>query len=133
VSRERVELVRAGFEAWNSGDRQWVLDHMRSDIEWVTPAEDPEPGHYRGFEELEKFWEQWRATFGHLRFEVEDVIDAGESVVVIARRSGTGESSGVDISDRIVQVFSFDGDDRCFRVHEFYDREAALDRAVQRE
>jgi ketosteroid isomerase-like protein len=33
VSRERVDLVRQGFEAWNSGDRQWVLDHMRPDIE----------------------------------------------------------------------------------------------------
>ena len=132
MSQERVELVRDGFEAWNSGDRRWVLDHMSPEIEWITPAEDPEPGHYRGFEQLESFWEQWRTTFGHLKFEIEDLIDARESVVVIARRSGTGESSGVAISDRIVQVFSFDDDDRCFRVQEFYDREAALDRAVER-
>ena len=123
--------MRQGFEAWNSGDSQWVLDHMRSDVEWITPAQDPEPGHYKGFGELEGFWEQWRTTFGHLKFEIEDVIDANESVVVIARRSGTGESSGVAISDRIVQVFSFDSGDRCYRVQEFYDREAALDRAIE--
>jgi ketosteroid isomerase-like protein len=129
---DRAELVRQGFAAWNSGDRQWVLDHMREDVEWVTPAEDPEPGRYRGFAELEAFWERWRATFGQLRFEIEDVIDAGPSIVVIARRSGTGEGSGVDISDRIVQVFSFDAAGRCFRVQEFYDREAALDRAIER-
>jgi ketosteroid isomerase-like protein len=125
VSGERVDLIRRGFEAWNSGDRQWVLDHMRSDIEWTSPEEDPEPARYRGFEELEEFWGRWRATFGQLQFELEDVIDAGDDVVVIARRSG--EHSGVPISDRIVQVFSFDDDDRCYRVQEFYDRRVALD------
>jgi ketosteroid isomerase-like protein len=97
---------------------------MRPDIEWITPSEDPEPGRYRGFGELEEFWSRWHATFGQLHFEVEDMIDAGGSVVVIARRSG--EHSGVPISDRIVQVFSFDADDRCFRVQEFYNRAVAL-------
>jgi ketosteroid isomerase-like protein len=125
VSGERVELIRRGFDAWNSGDRQWVLDHMRPDVEWITPAEDPEPGRYHGFEELEEFWGRWRSTFGHLKFELEDLIDAGDHVVVIARRSGL--HSGIAISDRIVQVFSFDDDDRCFRVQEFYDRNVALD------
>lgn len=120
-----MDLVRRGFEAWNSGDRQWVLDHMRPDVEWITPAEDPEPGRYRGFEELEEFWARWRATFGHLHFELEDLIDAGDDVVVIARREG--EHSGIPISDRIVQVFSFDEADRCHRVREFYDRNVALD------
>jgi ketosteroid isomerase-like protein len=100
---------------------------MRPDVEWITPAEDPEPGHYRGFEELEEFWGRWRATFGHLKFQLEDLIDAGDDVVVIARRSGTGDHSGIAISDRIVQVFSFDDDDRCRRVQEFYDRNVALD------
>jgi ketosteroid isomerase-like protein len=127
VTGVRVDLVRRGFEAWNSGDRQWVLDHMRPDVEWITPSEDPEPGRYHGFAELEEFWSRWRETFGHLHFEVEDTIDAGDSVVVIARRSG--EHSGVAISDRIVQVFSFDADDRCFRVQEFYDRGIALNAA----
>ena len=47
--------------------------------------------------------------------------------MVIARR--TGEHSGVPISDRIVQVFSFDHDDRCYRVQEFYDRKVALNAA----
>ncbi|MGI8461669.1 MAG: nuclear transport factor 2 family protein, partial [Solirubrobacterales bacterium] len=119
MSRDRIELVRSGFEAWNSGDRQWVLDHMSPEVEWITPAEDPDPGHYRGFAELERFWEQWRVAVGQLRFEIEDVIDAGDNVVVIARRSGTGTTSGISVSDRIVQVFSFDGE-LCVKVQEYY-------------
>lgn len=100
---------------------------MRPDIEWISPQEDPEPARYHGFAELEEFWSRWRETFGQLQFQLEDLIDAGDHVVVIARR--TGEHSGVPISDRIVQVFSFDHDDRCYRVQEFYDRKVALNAA----
>ena len=125
MSGELVELVRQGYEAWNSGDRQWVLDHMSPEVEWITPPEDPEPGTYRGYEGVEQFWAQWRAAVGQLRFTPEEFIDAGNHVVVVARRSGIGEHSGLQVSDRVIQVFTFEGD-TCVRVHEYYDRDAAL-------
>jgi uncharacterized protein len=121
----RTELVRRGYEAWNSGDRSWVLEHMSEDVEWVTPAEDPDPGTYRGYEGLEKFWAQWRAAVGQLSFQIEEIFETGDNVVVTARRKGRGEHSGLEVSDRVVQVFTFDGD-KCVRVHEYYDHEAAL-------
>ena len=58
MSQERLDLVRRGYDAWNSGDRSWVLEHMSEDVEWVTPAEDPDPGTYRGYAGVEKFWAQ---------------------------------------------------------------------------
>jgi uncharacterized protein len=125
MSQSLVELVRRGYESWNRGDRQWVLEHMSPDVEWITPPEDPEPGTYRGYEGLERFWAQWRAAVGQLRLEPQEMVDAGDRVVVVARRSGTGEMSRLDISDRVVQVFSFEGD-TCVRVHETYDRDEAM-------
>jgi hypothetical protein len=44
----------------------------------------------------------------------------------MARRQGRGEHSGLEISDRIIQVFHFDDDQKCTEVHEYYDRNAAL-------
>ena len=125
MSQSLVELVRRGYESWNRGDRQWVLEHMSPDVEWITPPEDPEPGTYRGYEGLERFWAQWRAAVGQLLLEPQEMVDAGDRVVVVARRSGTGEMSRLDISDRVVQVFSFEGD-TCVRVHETYDRDEAM-------
>ncbi len=125
MSAERVELVKRGYEAWNSGDRSWVLEHMREDIEWITPPEDPDPGVYRGYEGVEEYWAQWRAAVGQLKFEPEQVLDAGDHVVVTARRSGRGEHSGLAISDLVVQVFTFEGE-KCIRVREYYDRDRAL-------
>ena len=126
---DRVELVRQGYDSWNRGDRSWVLEHMTPDVEWITPPDDPDPGTYRGHEGVARFWDQWRSAVGQLRFEPEQISEEGSQVVVVARRSGRGEQSGVDIADTVVQVFSFGADDRCFRVREFYDRAEALEAA----
>jgi uncharacterized protein len=125
MSKELVQLVKQGYDAWNQGDRGWVLDHMSENVEWVTPENDPDPGTYRGYEGVEQYWGQWRAAVGQLHFKIEEILDAGDSVVVVARRQGKGEHSGLQISDRVIQVFDFENA-KCVRVHEYYDRSAAL-------
>jgi hypothetical protein len=45
---------------------------------------------------------------------------------VVAHRWARNDITGLQISDKIAQVFSFDGEDKCIRVQEFYDRGAAL-------
>jgi ketosteroid isomerase-like protein len=126
VSRELVQLVRQGYDAWNKGDRGWVLEHMSEDILWITPPEDPDPGTYEGYQGVEQYWAQWRAAVGQLHFVIEEMLDAGRAVVVVARRQGRGEHSGLEISDRVIQVFHFDENAKCIEVHEYYDRDAAL-------
>jgi hypothetical protein len=32
MSEQLVKLVERGYEAWNSGDRGWVLEHMSEDV-----------------------------------------------------------------------------------------------------
>jgi ketosteroid isomerase-like protein len=119
------DLVRRGYEAWNEGDRSWVLEHMSPDIEWITPPDDPDPGTFRGYEGVERFWASWREFLGHLQFEVEEVEEFGSHVLVCARRLGIGEQSGIEIEERVFQLFTFGDDDRCVRVQEFYDRTEA--------
>jgi ketosteroid isomerase-like protein len=125
MSAERIELVKQGYDAWNRGDRTWVLEHMSEDVEWITPPEDPDPGTYRGWRGVEQFWEQWRASVGQLQFLPEEFIDKGDHIVVVARRTGKGETSGLEVSDTVIQVFKFEGD-KCVQVREHYDREKAM-------
>ena len=120
-----MELVRQGYEAWNRGDRSWVLEHMSEDVEWVTPPEDPDPATYSGHDEVVRYWEQWRASVGQLEFTPIEFLDAGDHVLVTAERKGKGETSGLEVTDRVVQVFTFEGD-KCVSVHEHYDRDKAL-------
>jgi ketosteroid isomerase-like protein len=120
-----VQLVQQGYEAWNSGDRSWVLEHMSEDVEWITPTDDPDPGTYHGLRGVEEYWAQWRAAVGQLNFRIEEIFQEGNSVIVVAQRQGRGEHSGLQVSDRVIQVFEFEGD-QCVRVKEYYDRDSAL-------
>jgi ketosteroid isomerase-like protein len=126
VSRQRVELVRRGFAAWNAEDPQWVLEHMSPEVEWVTPDTDPYSGTYRGYAGVQEFWANWRNAVGKLHFAVEELLDADDQVVVIARRRARNEQTGLSVDDKIAQVFTFDEDDKCVRVEEFHGREGAV-------
>ena len=122
---KRVELVRSGFEHWNREDPSWVLENMSPEVEWVTPPTDPYPGTYRGYEGVQEFWTRWRSAVGQLRFRIDEIVDAGDHVLVIATRSARSPETGLEVFDQIAQVFSFDADDKCVRVQEFHGREAA--------
>jgi uncharacterized protein len=126
VSQQQVELIRRGYEAWNSGDREFVLEHFAPDVEWATPRDDPDPAVYRGVQGVVDYWDQWRAAVGQLSFSPSEFIDAGDAVVVVTERRGRGESSGLEVADTIYQVFHFAGSGVCTRVEEFYDRAQAL-------
>jgi ketosteroid isomerase-like protein len=131
VDHGNVQLVQQGYQAWNSGDRRWVLEHMSPDIEWVTPPDDPDQGTFKGYEGVERFWANWRDLFGLIRFDIERMEDLGDHVLVHARRIAKGEQSGVEIKERVFQLFTFGEDGRCIRVEEFYDRSQA--EAITRE
>ena len=104
MSKELVQLVEKGYEAWNAGDRGWVLDHMSEDIEWITPEDDPDPNTYHGYRGVEEYWAQWRAAVGQLSFVVEEMVDAVRDGQSAAHGDGPGRLRGR--RDRIVQRVS---------------------------
>lgn len=117
--------MRSGFDAWNVGDRSYVLDHLSDDVVWVTPPNDPDQGVFRGHDAVKSFWDQWHAAVGQLRFEVEEMNEVGDRVLAVVKRSGVGRQSGLEVSDTVCQVYFFDEDGKCSLVREFYDRKAA--------
>ena len=48
MSRENVEIVRAGFEAWNAGDADAIRAALDRDVILRPPEDWPEPGPYLG-------------------------------------------------------------------------------------
>ena len=118
-------LIREGYEAWNAGDRSFVLEHFAPDVVWVTPPDDPDQGVYRGHEAITRFWDQWRAAVGQLRFDIVEMNEHGNRVIAVVKRSGVGSHSGLAVSDQVSQVFFFDETGKCALVREFYDRKAA--------
>jgi ketosteroid isomerase-like protein len=81
MSQENVELIRAGYEEFNKTG-QPPLQIYDPAIEWHTRADLPDSGVHRGHEGVAALAHEWVGSFEDLRFDIEDIIDRGEYVVV---------------------------------------------------
>jgi steroid delta-isomerase-like uncharacterized protein len=104
-----VELVRAGFRAFNAGEADECVARMTPDFV-INLAELPEPQH--GRETWRQGFEMMRRAFPDLRAHVEDIFGAGDKVAVRVRFRGThsGEFLGIPATGRPIDYVS----------HEFY-------------
>jgi uncharacterized protein len=98
MSKENVQAVLRGYQAFNRGDLEAAVEGFHPQIEWSGPGVLPEKREvYRGIEGVRRFWGTWRAEFEDFTVEIEEVIDAGEQVIVMAAVSGTGRGSGAHV------------------------------------
>ncbi|HEX6520113.1 MAG TPA: ester cyclase [Streptosporangiaceae bacterium] len=104
-----VELVRAGFRAFNAGNTDECLTYIAPDL-FINLAELPAP--QQGRETWRHGYEMMRGAFPDLQAHVEDIVAAQDKVAVRVRFRGThsGEFLGIPGTGRTVEYVS----------HEFY-------------
>jgi len=73
--------VRAGYEEFNKTG-QPPLQTYDPAIEWHTRADLPDSGVHRGHESVAALAHEWVDSFENLRFDIEDVIDRADYVVL---------------------------------------------------
>jgi ketosteroid isomerase-like protein len=128
MSRENVEIVRRGFEAWNRRDlTTWLtLYHPDAEIDW-SRSRSPFKGVYRGHREMETFCEVFWSTFEDVQLETHDFIEAGSEVVVPNTAHMRGRE-GIEVSARTSLVFTAEnGQITCLRL--FDEQDEALEAA----
>ena len=126
MSQENVEIVRAGFEAWNAGDMDALREVYDPDVIWRGPPDWPEPGPYVGREAVMRQFEQLRETWDADAFElISDFIDVGDRVAVRIIWRSTGRGPEFDIEMTTVQTVR---KGKVFRVEQFWDHAEALER-----
>jgi steroid delta-isomerase-like uncharacterized protein len=104
-----AELVRAGFQAFNSGDTDGCLALATPDL-ISNLAELPEPQH--GRDAWRQGLEMMKRAFPDLQAHIEDIVAAQDKVAVRLRFRGThrGEFLGIPATGRTIEYVS----------HEFY-------------
>jgi steroid delta-isomerase-like uncharacterized protein len=104
-----VGLVRAGFQAFNTGDADECMALAAPDI-IINLAELPEPQH--GQEVWRQGFAMMRHAFPDLQAHIEDIFAAQDKVAVRLRFRGThaGEFLGMPATGRTIEYVS----------HEFY-------------
>jgi ketosteroid isomerase-like protein len=103
MSQENVEIVRRVMEHWNrTGEPLWEL--LDPDVEWTLDPTGLLAGTYRGHQGVREFFERLREGFDELHVEIDDIIDAGDSVVVLCRTRNRGRGSGLTVEQPIAYV-----------------------------
>jgi ketosteroid isomerase-like protein len=99
MSEENVEIVRRCCEAFDRGDYVEALNALHPDISYEL-THFPDGQVYRGHEGVREAFRRWLGTWEDYRQTREEIIDAGESVVVATREFGRGKRSGLHL-DRL--------------------------------
>jgi ketosteroid isomerase-like protein len=134
MSEENVEVVRAVYERWSEGEFGASVDLFDRHVVFVPGTGfGDDAGAYVGTEAVagytrETLLEPWT----HLTVEAEEIVPAGDSVLVGVHQRGVGTASGVPTEMRYFQVWSFRGD-KVIRLESFRERVDALEAAGLRE
>src|SRR5512143_712610 len=129
MSQEDVEAVHQVVDAWNRRDFDAAISvaHEDAEIHFIGGFADLIGEEYDGREGILRFLRDMLGTIGG-QVTVETTIDAGEQVVVIATVEGTGAESGVPVTLRFGQVWSF-RDAKAIRLDVYYAPSEALEAA----
>jgi ketosteroid isomerase-like protein len=128
----RALLARSMARAYDAANRR--------DFELILTFNDPHDYEYRpsraflppdmdtvyhGADGYRRFWRLWLDAFEDIRWDLEEIRDFGDKVLVRARQSGRGSGSGVVVSESVFQLFTFRRG-LVLRQEDFVDREEAL-------
>jgi ketosteroid isomerase-like protein len=105
MSQENVEIVQAGFEAWNAGDMDALRELYDPDAISRAPEGWPEPGASVGRNAIMRQFGQLRETWDADAFEVIGAyIEVGDRVAVRCIWRGAGH--GPELSLQMTCVFT---------------------------
>src|SRR5258705_491807 len=100
---------------------------MTDDFGFVTAAEMPDAGSYRG-KEAREWLTAYIESFDGFTMEATEVIAAGDKAVSAVRQRGRPHGSGIAVESRWWQVVTF-RDDEVARIEMFSQRGEALEAA----
>jgi ketosteroid isomerase-like protein len=98
MSQENVEIMRAAYEAWNTGDMDAFREFYDPDAILRTVEGWPEPGPYVGREAVMRLFEQNRVTWDANSIEpISDFIDGADRVAVRMTWRGAGHGPELNL------------------------------------
>ena len=132
MSQENVEVVRDLTTRFATGDRESWREVLADDVIWDLSAANFAEGVYEGHSGVERFFTDWLGAWENPTLEHLEMIDAGDSVVVVFRWTARGKASGVETQATMFGVHDVK-DGRVMRYRQFDSRKEALEAVGLRE
>ena len=125
MSIENVEIVRRMLDDYVNGEFELALVAFSDDVEWETRVGE----RFRGPEGVAEAVRRWTGAWADFEFDVQELIDAGDCVVMVLRQVGRGKGSGAPVEMTMGWLYTLH-DGKIIGVRMFADREEALAAAV---
>lgn len=127
MSQKNVEILMRAFDLVGE-DPEAFYSVFDEGVEWHTGFVFPDATSYRGVDGVREFFRTWIGTFEDWGFEVEEVLDVGDSVVILLHQWGRGKGSGAEVELRFWQVWTF-AEGKVVRCVAHFDKGDALEAA----
>jgi ketosteroid isomerase-like protein len=107
MSRENIEVLQGIYAEWRRGNFETpeVFD-PNIEVRW-TPSGIDTFGTTKGLESLREMMGRWFEGLQDVRFEPERFVDLDDQVLVFTRMLARGRASGIEVSDRYGQLWTF--------------------------
>ena len=128
MSQENVEIVRAIYARFGEGDFRASVDLLDPHIVFLMMQDAPDAEVYIGVEAVAAATRGLFDTWADFTLKAEELISAGDSVLVSVRQQGVARISGVPSDERYFTVWSFRGR-KVIRIETFPERAQALEAA----
>jgi ketosteroid isomerase-like protein len=120
VSTDNVAIVEESLRHYLRGDYDAALIVFAEDVELITALERFQ-GHRGVIEEAER----WEETWEEYRFDVEELVDAGDKVVMLYRQVARAKVSGIEVGEVAGWVYTL-REGKIVRLEMFPDQASAL-------
>jgi len=111
---QNVEIAKRAIDALNQSDLMVgggdPLPTLRAfcdpDVEWDFSRRGVDPEVYHGYDGWLRIAAQFGEAWQELRLEIEEIIDAGDNIVLLTNMIGLSKS-GVKLDQTVGQVWTF--------------------------
>jgi Ketosteroid isomerase-related protein len=107
VSKENLEIVQRGFEAFNAQGVEGVIPFIDPDFEATTPPDlASEPDTYRGPDGIRRWFDSFFEVMDEIRWDAREFHEAGDRVVVEFTLRARGKTTGLSFGQEAVMVWT---------------------------
>ena len=124
MSQANVALMNRFYERFlTTGEIPWDMVDERVE---VHDHDTPDQGAYLGRGGVERWLQELSEAWSDWEFEPEELIDAGNAVIVVIRMHAKGAGSGVELDRQDAIVYRF-SEDKILRTDYYNSKQQALE------
>ena len=104
------EVVKQLYERFGAGDLEGLRGILHPDIDWNAAEGYPAGGRYVGHDAVfNEYFPRSLGLYSDIRLEIEEIIDAGDTVVARGRYVGTLRETGAHVAVPFAHVWRTKG------------------------